>query len=50
VQVLLFGQYRHLSFTMNFWAFTFPAAASANFVMRWFHAEQFPCGECGPGV
>ena len=42
VQVLLFGQYRHLSFTMNFWAFTFPVAASANFVMRWLHAEQFP--------
>jgi tellurite resistance protein len=42
VQVLFFSEYRHLSFTMNFWAFTFPVAASANFVMLWIHAEQFP--------
>jgi hypothetical protein len=42
VQVLFFSEYRHLSFTMNFWAFTFPVAASANFVMLWVHAEQFP--------
>jgi len=42
IQVLFFSEYRHLSFTVNFWAFTFPVAASANLVMRWVHAEQFP--------
>jgi tellurite resistance protein len=42
IQGLFFSEYRHLSFTLNFWAFTFPVAASANLVMRWVHAEQFP--------
>ena len=42
VQVMFFTQYRILSFTPNFWAFTFPLAASANFIIRWVNVERFP--------
>jgi tellurite resistance protein len=42
VQVMFFTQYRILTFTANFWAFTFPLAASANFIIRWINAERFP--------
>jgi tellurite resistance protein len=42
VQVMFFRQYRILTFTPNFWAYTFPLAASANFIIRWINAERFP--------
>jgi len=42
VQVMFFSEYRALAFTPNFWAFTFPLAASANFIIRWISVERFP--------
>ena len=42
VQVVFFTQYRTATFTPNFWAFTFPLAASANFIVRWINVERFP--------
>jgi tellurite resistance protein len=42
VQVLFFSQYWRLTFTPNFWAFTFPLAASTTLVVRWLNIEQFP--------
>jgi tellurite resistance protein len=41
-QVTLFPEYRALAFTPNFWAFTFPLAASANIIIRWISVERFP--------
>jgi tellurite resistance protein len=41
VQVLFFSEYRRLTFTTNFWAFTFPIAASTNLIVRWLDAERF---------
>jgi tellurite resistance protein len=41
VQLLFFNEYRRLPFTTNFWAFTFPVAASAMLAMRWLSIEQF---------
>ncbi|MFC5264815.1 hypothetical protein ACFPJ1_22105 [Kribbella qitaiheensis] len=41
VQVLFFGEYRRLRFTTNFWAFTFPVAASTTLAVRWLSIEQF---------
>ena len=41
VQVLLFSEYRQLRFTTDFWAFTFPVAASTTLVVRWLNIEQF---------
>ena len=42
VQIMLFPEYRTLAFTPNFWAFTFPLAASANIIIRWISVERFP--------
>jgi tellurite resistance protein len=42
IQVLFLTEYRKLSFTPNFWTFTFPVAASANLTIRWLTAEGFP--------
>ena len=42
VQVLFLPDFRFLSFSTNFWAFTFPVAASASFVVRWLSSAQFP--------
>ncbi len=42
VQVLFVAEYRRLSFTTSFWAFTFPVVASSNLVIRWINAERFP--------
>jgi tellurite resistance protein len=42
IQVLFFSEYRTLTFSPNFWAFTFPVAASANFVIRWIDSARFP--------
>jgi tellurite resistance protein len=42
VQVLFLPDFRFLSFSTNFWAFTFPVAASASFVVRWLSSVQFP--------
>ena len=39
---LFFSEYRKLPFTPNFWAFTFPVAASANLIIGWLTAEGFP--------
>jgi tellurite resistance protein len=41
VQVLFLREYLALSFTPNFWAFTFPIAASTSFVVRWLSSIQF---------
>ena len=42
VQVVFFSQYPTPTFTPNFWAFTFPLAASANLIIRWINVERFP--------
>jgi tellurite resistance protein len=42
VQALFFSEYRHLTFTPNFWTFTFPVAASTTLIVRWLSAERFP--------
>jgi tellurite resistance protein len=42
VQVLFFSEYRQLTFTTNFWTFTFPVTASTTLVVRWLNIEQFP--------
>ncbi|MFF4227520.1 TDT family transporter [Streptomyces sp. NPDC001820] len=42
VQVLFFAEYRTLPYSTNFWAFTFPVAASANYFDRWAVSAQFP--------
>ncbi len=42
IQILFFAEYRKLPFTTNFWAFTFPIAASANLAVRWLNAGGFP--------
>ena len=42
IQVLASSQYRTLTFSPNFWAFTFPIAASTNFVIRWIDSARFP--------
>jgi tellurite resistance protein len=41
VQVSLVPTYRKLRFTPNFWAFSFPAAASANVIVRWLGAAHY---------
>lgn len=40
VQVVLIGEYRRLAFSMAFWIFTFPVAASANYAIRWLAASE----------
>jgi tellurite resistance protein len=35
IQILFFVEYRMLAFTLTFWAFTFPIAASTNVGIRW---------------
>lgn len=42
IQLLLIGEYRKLPFTLQFWTFTFPAATSANFIIRWVSQAQYP--------
>ncbi len=42
VQLLLVGEYRRLTFSPNFWAFTFPATASTTLIVRWLAAARFP--------
>jgi tellurite resistance protein len=42
VQVLFFSEYRRLTFTPNFWTFTFPISASTTMVVRWLNIEMFP--------
>jgi tellurite resistance protein len=42
VQVLFLAEYRRLPFTVNFWAFTFPVAASTNFAVRWLAEAHSP--------
>ena len=42
VQVLFFAEYRMLTFTVNFWAFTFPVAASTNVIIRWLATIRRP--------
>jgi tellurite resistance protein len=42
VQIMFLPAYRTLAFTPNFWAFTFPLAASANYIIRWISVERFP--------
>lgn len=42
IQVLFLADYRKVSFTPNFWTFTFPVAASASIIIRWLTAEGFP--------
>lgn len=41
VQIFLIPQYRRLGFGLQFWTFTFPVAASANYGMRWCQSAQF---------
>ncbi|MCU1514418.1 MAG: family transporter [Microbacteriaceae bacterium] len=41
VQLLLIPQYRKLKFGFQFWIFTFPVAASANFMVRWVAGLRF---------
>jgi len=40
IQLALLPEYRALSFTPNFWAFTFPVAASVNLTVRWLRLES----------
>ncbi|CAN5583473.1 dicarboxylate transporter/tellurite-resistance protein TehA [soil metagenome] len=45
VQVVLIAEYRALSFSQGFWAFTFPVAASSNLVIRTLGATDWaPAG------
>lgn len=44
VQVMFLPDYRVLSFNPNFWAFTFPVAASSNFAIRWLTSAELPRG------
>jgi tellurite resistance protein len=45
VQVSLVPVYRNLRFTPTFWAFTFPAAASANLIVRWLGVARYDAWE-----
>ncbi|MFD4540302.1 TDT family transporter [Streptomyces bauhiniae] len=42
VQIFLLPQYRRIGFGLQFWTFTFPVAASANYGMRWCQSVRFP--------
>ncbi len=42
IQVILIGHYRKLSFSFQFWIFTFPAATTANFIIRWVAQAHYP--------
>ncbi|MGQ4347981.1 SLAC1 family transporter [Streptomyces sp. SAS_275] len=41
VQVFLLSRYRKLAFGLEFWTFTFPLAASANYTIRWCQSTRF---------
>jgi tellurite resistance protein len=42
VQAFFLREYLSLPFSTNFWAFTFPIAASTSFVVRWLSSVEFP--------
>lgn len=42
IQVVLIGQYRKLTFSLQFWIFTFPAATTTNFIIRWVAQAKYP--------
>jgi tellurite resistance protein len=42
LQLLLIPRYRRVAFSLDFWAFSFPLAASANYAVRWTDASKFP--------
>lgn len=41
IQVFLLGVYRKLPFTLGFWSFTFPVAATAAYGIQWFSLLHF---------
>nr|WP_255461140.1 transporter [Glaciihabitans sp. INWT7] len=41
IQLFLIGVYRKLTFTLGFWSFTFPVAATAAYCIEWFSLVQF---------
>jgi tellurite resistance protein len=41
VQILLIPLYRRTPFSLDFWAFSFPAASTANFAIRWAASAKF---------
>jgi tellurite resistance protein len=45
IQLSLVPVYRKLRFTPTFWAFTFPAAATANIIVRWLGAAHYAAWE-----
>ena len=42
IQLILIGAYRKLKFSLQFWVFTFPAASTVNFIVRWLAKAQYP--------
>jgi tellurite resistance protein len=42
IQVMLIAEYRKLAFSLGFWAFTFPVAASSNLTIRALGTTQWP--------
>jgi tellurite resistance protein len=41
IQVILVREYRRIPFSLTFWAFSFPAASTANFTVRWLESANF---------
>lgn len=42
VQLMLIRQYARVPFSLTYWTFTFPIAASANYIVRWMAVLRFP--------
>ena len=42
LQLFLIGSYRRLQFTLGFWSFTFPVAATASYAIQWLRLDGFP--------
>ncbi|CAN5272927.1 dicarboxylate transporter/tellurite-resistance protein TehA [soil metagenome] len=42
IQLFLIDVYRNLTFTLGFWSFTFPIAATAAYGIEWFALVHFP--------
>lgn len=42
VQFMLIPQYVKVPFSMSYWAFTFPVAATGNYIVRWMGVLGFP--------
>jgi tellurite resistance protein len=42
VQLLLIPQYLRVPFSIGYWTFTFPIAATSNYAIRWLTALNFP--------